>query len=219
MPPCAASKRPSRAVAAPVNAPFSWPNSSASRIDSGIAAQLTATNGPFARALFSWSARASSSLPVPLSPSSSTVASLGAACMTMSIVRRHASELPMIARRRFSASWALRLRFSTSSDCFSSALRTIFTTCVRLSGFVTKSYAPSFIASTAVSTVPYAVISTTSVSGAIVLAARSRSMPRRARHHQVGEQHADAVLAQQLERRRCRRSPTGRAGPRAGRSS
>ena len=81
MPPCAASKRPSRAVVAPVNAPFSWPNSSASRIDSGIAAQLTATNGPFARAELSWSARASSSLPVPLSPSSSTVASLGAACI------------------------------------------------------------------------------------------------------------------------------------------
>jgi hypothetical protein len=67
-------------------------------------------------------------------------------------VRRHGSEVPMIARRRFSASWARSARFSTSSDCFSSALRTIRTTCARLSGLVTKSYAPSFIASTAVST-------------------------------------------------------------------
>jgi hypothetical protein len=36
---------------------------------------------------------------------------------------------------------------------------------IRLSGFSTKSYAPSRIACTAVSTVPYAVIITTSVSG------------------------------------------------------
>ena len=43
---------------------------------SGIAAQLIATNGPSARGLSAWSARANSSLPVPLSPSSSTVASV-----------------------------------------------------------------------------------------------------------------------------------------------
>ena len=36
---------------APVNAPFSWPNSSLSRISSGIAAQFSAKNGPFARSL------------------------------------------------------------------------------------------------------------------------------------------------------------------------
>ena len=36
------------------------------------AAQLTATNGPFARALWSWILRATSSLPVPLSPVMST---------------------------------------------------------------------------------------------------------------------------------------------------
>jgi len=114
---------------------------------------------------------------VPLSPSSSTVASDGAACITTSIVRRHASDVPTIVRRRRSASWARSARFSTTSDCFSSAFLMMRTTWARLTGLVTKSYAPSFIASTAVSTVPYAVISTTSVSGAMVLAARSRSMP------------------------------------------
>src|SRR3990172_7310880 len=36
---------------APVNAPFSWPNSSASSSVSGMAAQFTATNGPFRRRL------------------------------------------------------------------------------------------------------------------------------------------------------------------------
>ena len=41
-------------------------------------------------------ARASSSLPVPDSPSSSTVAMDGAACMTISIVRRQGSDWPMM---------------------------------------------------------------------------------------------------------------------------
>ena len=38
--------RPSRRRSAPVNAPFSWPNSSLSSRLSGTAAQFTATNGP-----------------------------------------------------------------------------------------------------------------------------------------------------------------------------
>ena len=46
---------------------------------SGIAAQLIATNGPSARALSACSARANSSLPVPLSPCSRTVVSVPAA--------------------------------------------------------------------------------------------------------------------------------------------
>ncbi len=52
---------------------------------SGIAAQLIATNGLLARGLSSCIARASNSLPVPLSPSSSVVAEVGA---TFSIVRQ-----------------------------------------------------------------------------------------------------------------------------------
>ena len=68
VPRCASSKRPGLRAAAPVNAPFSWPNSSVSSSVSGIAAQLIATNGPSARGLSACSARANSSLPVPLSP-------------------------------------------------------------------------------------------------------------------------------------------------------
>jgi hypothetical protein len=60
---------------------------------SGIAAQLMATNGPDARRLFSCTARASSSLPVPLAPSSMTDTSAGA---TRSMVR---ATLSMRARR------------------------------------------------------------------------------------------------------------------------
>ena len=49
MPRSAISKRPAFFSVAPVNAPFSWPNSSLSISVSVSAAQLTATHGPFAR--------------------------------------------------------------------------------------------------------------------------------------------------------------------------
>ncbi len=68
VPPLACKKRPGRAVLASVNAPLAWPNSSDSSSVSGTAAQLMATNGPAARRLRWWIARAMSSLPVPLSP-------------------------------------------------------------------------------------------------------------------------------------------------------
>ena len=74
----ASSKRPGLRVTAPVKAPFSWPNNSLSSRFSGIAAQLTATNGPVALGPCSWIARATTSFPVPDSPWISTVAVLGA---------------------------------------------------------------------------------------------------------------------------------------------
>src|SRR5438105_5320311 len=54
---------------------------------------------------------------------------------------------------------------------------TLLRTAWRLSGLVRKSYAPSFIAATAASTVPYAVIRTTSASGATARTPRSSSWP------------------------------------------
>jgi hypothetical protein len=45
VPVCASSKRPLRCASAPVNAPFSWPNSSLSMIVSGSAARLTLMKG------------------------------------------------------------------------------------------------------------------------------------------------------------------------------
>ena len=65
---------PAARACAPVNAPRSWPNSSDSSRSFGIAAVLSATNGPAARGLCRCSARATSSLPVPDSPVISTVA-------------------------------------------------------------------------------------------------------------------------------------------------
>ncbi len=78
MPPLASRKRPVRSRRASVKAPFSWPKSSLSSSASGIAAQLIATNGPPCRLLRRWMARATISLPVPLSPVMSTVALTGA---------------------------------------------------------------------------------------------------------------------------------------------
>ncbi len=78
VPPSASSIRPRWRAWAPVKAPFSCPNSSLSSRFSDRAAQLMATNGPAARPLQRCSARAATSLPLPLSPSSSTVASVAA---------------------------------------------------------------------------------------------------------------------------------------------
>ena len=62
-----------RRSTASVKAPRSWPKSSLSISPSGIPAQFTATKGPWLRGPSSWIARATSSLPVPLSPRISTV--------------------------------------------------------------------------------------------------------------------------------------------------
>ena len=78
MPPSARSKQPARAAAAPVKAPFSWPNSSLSSTPSANALQFTATNGLADAVAPVVQRRATSSLPVPLSPWISTVARLGA---------------------------------------------------------------------------------------------------------------------------------------------
>ena len=75
VPPSASSIGPRRVRDAPVNAPRSWPNSSLSNTDGAIAAQSTCMNGCRARST-AWSARATTPLPVPLSPSTSTLASL-----------------------------------------------------------------------------------------------------------------------------------------------
>jgi hypothetical protein len=68
VPRCACSNLPVWRCAAPVKEPFSWPKSSLSISSAGTAAQFSVTNGPAARLLFSCKVRATSSLPVPVSP-------------------------------------------------------------------------------------------------------------------------------------------------------
>ena len=72
VPPRACRKAPARSLWAPVKAPRRWPNSSEPDSSSESVAPLSATNGPATRGLAQWTARATSSLPEPDSPSSST---------------------------------------------------------------------------------------------------------------------------------------------------
>ncbi|OIQ63000.1 hypothetical protein GALL_554650 [mine drainage metagenome] len=95
VPPWAISKRPLRMPTAPVKAPFSWPNSSVSSSDSVSAAQLTRTKGASLRGDRLCTARAMTSLPVPLSPRSSTVVLVGATWCTSEKTSCMRGELPM----------------------------------------------------------------------------------------------------------------------------
>ena len=102
---------------APVNAPFSWPNSSLSTSVSGRAAQLKWMNGACRRGEIEWRMRATSPLPVPLSPRISTVELL---CATFSIIclsSTIARLLPIIEPRLCVE------RISLRSDSFSSLSR------------------------------------------------------------------------------------------------
>ena len=84
MPWLAYSNLPSLRFWAPVKAPFSKPNSSLSSSSEGSAAQFTLTKGLSERPESWWTLRATSSLPVPLSPRTSTVMSVSATCSMIS---------------------------------------------------------------------------------------------------------------------------------------
>src|ERR1035438_1935316 len=74
----ASSMRPTFWLTAPVNAPFSCPKSSLSNNPAGTAAQLSLINVLSRRELSACTERATSSFPVPVSPNSKTVESVGA---------------------------------------------------------------------------------------------------------------------------------------------
>ena len=140
MPRSASSKRPLRRATAPVKAPFSCPNSSASSRVSGRAAQLTVTRLRRARSLQRWIAAANTSLPVPLSPVIRIVALLGAACCAIATARRIGSLRPMMSAVPCSSSSLRRSRrFSVRRFCFSRALRTTFRVVEVENGFSMKS--------------------------------------------------------------------------------
>ena len=90
VPPSASSKRPSRARVAPVNAPASCPNNSASISVSGKAAQFMVTKGPSQRALKRCRRSAINSLPVPRSPTTNTGRLSGAARLARSTASKNA---------------------------------------------------------------------------------------------------------------------------------
>ena len=91
-------------VAAPVNAPRAWPNSSLSSRCSGSAAQFTATNDRSARGPLVWIASATSSFPVPVSPEISTDEVASAICAMSARSCRIGRLLPeQLARREVRA--------------------------------------------------------------------------------------------------------------------
>ncbi len=134
VPPSAATNLPVWRRSAPVKLPFSWPKSSDSISSSGIAAQLTWTNGRSRRGEWRWMARATSSLPVPLSPVMRTVAGVGAAFSIVSRRRFIARALPIKASLS-----GRKLRFSACRRALSVAFRSDSSTRSRCSGFSKKS--------------------------------------------------------------------------------
>ena len=90
----ARSNQPARSPWLPVKAPRSWPKSSLSNSASGMAAQFTLMKGASLRGLARCIARANSSLPVPLSPSSSTPAEADDTRSSWSMALNSSVEVP-----------------------------------------------------------------------------------------------------------------------------
>ena len=163
VPVCASSKRPIRRSVAPVNAPRSCPNISLSTRSRGIAAQFTRTNGLSLRGLCAWIAEATSSFPVPDSPSISTRASLGATRPIISRTVRIAGLSPTRSPARpRSARRAVRSRRACRS---STALLRASSTPSGVRGFSRKLTAPRRVAFTASASPARPDIMTTGRSG------------------------------------------------------
>jgi signal transduction histidine kinase len=107
VPPSATSNSPCLAATAPVNDPFSCPNSSLSSRLSGRAAQLITTNGLSARRLARCRARATSSFPVPLSPWIRIALSVGLADSVITALSNFA-KLPVPNREAFAVEECVR---------------------------------------------------------------------------------------------------------------
>jgi hypothetical protein len=173
----AASNTPGRERSAPVNAPLSWPKSSLSRRVSAKAAQLTATNGRSRRGLAAWMDRATSSLPVPVSPVTSTVAWVGPTRSTRSRTRARPGLEPTISPTARLRTSRRRRAFSRTSSTLSVARATTERTWAGTKGLVMKSKAPRRMASTASSTVAKAVSRTTGSAGSLSRTWSRRSSP------------------------------------------
>ena len=83
-----------------MKAPFSWPNSSLSMRFSGIDPQSSTTKGSLRRGDSSWSALATSSFPVPVSPVTTTETSMGATFLRSEKISRMRGERPTIPAKK-----------------------------------------------------------------------------------------------------------------------
>ncbi|MNV50666.1 hypothetical protein D3C71_1426860 [compost metagenome] len=141
VPPLANSNLPIRRFCAPVKAPGSWPNSSLSTTDSASAPALIATNGPLRRLDKSCSARATTSLPAPVSPRINTSALVAANAPICS--RRRSIDGDCPTRRVLSSLRSLsarrRLRLSSTKRRKAKARRTLSSRASLAKGFSRKS--------------------------------------------------------------------------------
>ncbi len=178
--PSASSKRPMRSALASVNAPRTWPNSSLSKTPSAMPPAFTVTIGRVARGDTAWSACATRLLPVPFSPLMSTLASDGPTRAITSSTGRMATDSASSGERPSAMSaWLASSSRRPRRIARPSAVcvRTIASRRSLSHGFCTKSRAPRRMASTATSTEPQAVITTTGSDSSARRMRLSRSRP------------------------------------------
>ena len=209
VPPSASSKRPTRSALASVKAPFTWPNSSLSNTPSRQPARVDRDERPRRRAARRRAApRATTPLPVPFSPVISTLASEGPTRSISSQHRLHGRRLgdqlrPALARAaaRFSASSRWPRRSARPSSTWVRSDRAAGARCPTASG---RSRArPRRMASTASSTLPQAVITTTGSVASSACRRVEQVQPLLARGGvaRVVEVHQHGVELARLERR------------------
>jgi hypothetical protein len=124
--------------AAPVNEPLSWPKSSLSRRLAGSPAQFTVRNAIPERLLHLWRSRATSSLPVPVSPSISTAQSVGPTFRMSLASSRILPLFPMMSGKKapLSRKWSSVAAF-LPRVLFSCAFRMAASSSSKSNGFVT----------------------------------------------------------------------------------
>jgi len=178
VPPLASSRSPFFARSAPVNAPRTCPKSSDSMMVSVRVLQSMGTKGLACRSLSSWTARARSSLPVPLSPRMSTVALARETRFTrvMSFFITGLSPTMDTPPLRTAPCSLMRASSFLSAAC-SRFFSTLSLNSRGWKGLDMKSLAPFFMAFTASSTPPWPVMMMTGISASCVLIFARSSKP------------------------------------------
>ena len=209
VPPFASWNFPAWRSVAPVKLPFSWPNRRDSTSASGMAPQFTATKGRPARSDEPCTARATTSLPTPLSPEISTGIEDRAARSPILRTWTMAADVPTRSLKVVLPS--ARLRSWATSERSAPMDRALWIEMVMRSGdagLTKKSVAPACMAWTTVSIPPEAVSTMTGCWWA-----RDRSSERVSRPERPGMTRSSRIRSQGEPdaRRASRASPPSRS--------
>jgi hypothetical protein len=141
--------------------------------------KFTFTKGCPRRRLFSCKASAISSLPVPLSPSINTEASVAATWPTCRSTASSWASSPMISLRANCWSRTRRPggRAAASGACSCKMVPMVWSSASFCQGLVTNSAAPAFMPATASAMLPQPVSSTTGTAGASFLSSVNNASP------------------------------------------